>query len=84
MSNYKILHGETGFDVMKDDAVWATGIGSRAEARQHIERDQQHHINLADGQAKVARVRRILREDYGLTDAEISRLLLHEAARGAQ
>ena len=82
MSNYKVIHGETGFDIMKDGAVHSTGWATRWQARRDIDRAIAHERNLAEAATAIHNLRLSLR-DSRITDAEISRLLLHEAARGA-
>jgi len=76
---YRIIHGEVGFDILKDGRVFRVGIVDRADARWAIKQFQKHERTRADAMAAVRKLRESLRDDYGLSPGEISELM--EAAK---
>ena len=81
--SYKIVHGEVGFDIMNGDWVFAVSLPSRDAARRVIREAEKHEWALAEAAKDIAKLRESLRYNFHnqLTEAEISRLLLTEAAR---
>jgi len=81
VSTYTIKHGEVGFDILKDGEIFRVGIVSREDARWAIRYFEKQKATVAGAMKAIADLRQALKDYYGITDAEISRLLLHEAAR---
>jgi hypothetical protein len=84
VSTYTIKHGEVGFDILKDGEIFRVGIVSREDARWAIRYFEKHEATIAGATKAIADLRQSLKDFYGIGDAEISKLLLIEAARGAE
>ena len=78
---YKIVHGELGYDIMKDGHIVDLGYRTREAARQEISELLKHEAALAAANVAVTKLLTALHDDYGLSTGEISVLFKQDTKR---
>ena len=72
---YKIIHGEVGFDILRDEKVVRVGIATRADARMVVKHMEKRQAARIAARARMNDLVMAMREDYGLSETEIKKIL---------
>jgi hypothetical protein len=69
--NFKVIHGEVGFDVWENDRPYKVGFLTRAAAAQAIKEIHNRELMQFFVTETITNLRATLREDYNMTEEEI-------------